>query len=80
MSAHVGHHHTPWWVWPFELLFKALFHLITGILGLVLRFVAIVVGGVLALVGLLVSLTLIGAIVGIPLMLAGAWLMVRGVF
>lgn len=88
MSVHVRHshhpHHGAWWAWPFKMLFKflfkGLFHLIGGVLELVLRFTIILLGGVLFFVGLLVSLTIIGAIVGIPLMLVGGWLVVKGIF
>lgn len=84
MSVHGHHQHRAWWAWPFKLLFKlllkGLFHLIGGILELVLRFIVILLGGVMFFVGLLVSLTIVGAIVGIPLMLAGGWLVVKGIF
>jgi hypothetical protein len=56
----------------------ALWRLLTGILGLTGRLVAIVIGAVLMLVGLLVSLTIVGAIVGIPLGLVGLLLVIRG--
>ncbi len=65
---------THWILWPVV----ALWRLLTGILGLTGRLVAIVIGAVLMLVGLLVSLTIVGAIVGIPLGLVGLLLVIRG--
>jgi uncharacterized membrane protein HdeD (DUF308 family) len=44
------------------------------------RFIAIVLGLVLMLAGFLVSLTIIGAIVGIPLIIIGFMLAIRGIF
>lgn len=64
----------PWFIWPFVLLAK----LIVGLVILALRLTAIVVGGTLILAGLLLSLTIIGAIVGIPLALVGAFLVWLG--
>ena len=68
------HRRTHWILWPVV----ALWRLLTGILGLTGRLVAIVIGAVLMLVGLLVSLTVVGAIVGIPLGLVGLLLVIRG--
>jgi len=72
------HHsrNTPWILWPFV----ALWELVTGILKLTGRLVAILVGIVLMIVGIAVSLTVIGAIVGIPLVIFGFTLTVRGLF
>ncbi|MCC7511661.1 MAG: hypothetical protein IT296_03320, partial [Anaerolineae bacterium] len=53
----------PWYAWPFAALWK----LIAGIVALTGRLVAGILGFVLLLAGILVSLTVIGAIVGIPL-------------
>ncbi len=74
MSAHV--HALPWFVWPFVALLRLVF----GLVGLVLRFVAITVGAVFIAVGALISLTIVGAIVGIPLALFGLMLVVKGIF
>ncbi len=67
---------TPWIFWPFV----ALWDLVTGILKLTGRLVAILVGLVLMIVGIAVSLTVIGAIIGIPLVIFGFTLTVRGLF
>ena len=61
-------------VWPFV----ALFRLVAGILVLGGRFLVMVLGMVLIFVGVLVSLTIVGAIVGIPLALVGLLMVFRG--
>jgi len=75
MSAHTKHH-IPWYLWPFAALWK----LLSIIVELTGRFVAMVLGIVLILVGVIVSLTIVGAIVGIPLALIGLLLLLRGIF
>jgi hypothetical protein len=67
---------TPWIFWPFV----ALWRLVTGILALTGRLIAAVLGLVLMVVGLVVSLTIIGAVVGIPLIIFGFMLMLRSIF
>lgn len=66
----------PWYAWPFY----AIWVLLAGIVEFTGRFVAMVLGLVLILVGLLISLTIIGAIVGIPLAVVGLLLLLRGIF
>lgn len=70
------HKPTPWYLWPFV----ALWRLLTGILALTGRLVAVIVGLVFVLVGALLSATVVGAIVGVPLLLFGALLVLRGLF
>ena len=65
-----------WLLWPLI----ALWRLVTTILELTGRFVAMVLGLVLMLAGSLVSLTIVGAIVGIPLFIIGFMLVLRGIF
>lgn len=67
---------TAWYLWPFV----ALWRLLTGILALTGRLVAVVLGLVFVLVGALLSATVVGAIVGVPLLLFGALLVIRGLF
>jgi hypothetical protein len=67
---------TPWFAWPFV----ALWRLVTGILELTGRLVAIVLGIVLMIAGAIVTITVVGAIVGVPLILFGALLTLRGLF
>ena len=66
----------PWYLWPFW----ATWRLITWIVGFTGRVLAVVLGLVLMVAGFLVSLTVIGAIVGIPLFLLGLLLVLRGLF
>jgi hypothetical protein len=62
--------------WPFV----ALWRLVAFIFELTGRFLAIVLGIVFMIVGVIVSLTVIGAIVGIPMILFGLMLVIRGFF
>ena len=66
----------PWFAWPFWALWK----LVSGIVEFTGRIVAVVLGLVLMIVGVIISLTIIGAIVGVPLALVGLLLTLRGLF
>ncbi len=67
---------TPWFLWPFV----ALWRLVTWILEMTGRFLAILLGIVFMVVGVIVTLTVIGAIVGVPMFLFGVLLVLRGLF
>jgi hypothetical protein len=67
---------TPWILWPFV----AIWRLVASIIELTGRLVAIVLGVVLMVVGVLVSFTIIGLVIGIPLVLFGFLLVIRGFF
>jgi hypothetical protein len=67
---------TPWYLWPFV----ALWRLLAVIVEMTGRFVAMVLGIVFIVVGVIVSLTLIGAIIGIPLTIVGLLLFLKGIF
>ncbi len=69
-------HHVPWYLWPFAALWK----LLAVIVEMTGRFVAMVLGIVFIIVGVIVSLTIIGAIVGVPLAIIGLLLLLRGIF
>jgi hypothetical protein len=69
-------HHIPWYLWPFVAIWK----LLAVIVELTGRFVAMALGIVFILVGVIVSLTIVGAIVGIPLAVVGLLLLLRGMF
>jgi len=69
-----------WLLWPFIAIRRALWRLVTTIIGLTGRFVAMVLGLVLMLAGFLVSLTIVGAIVGVPLFIVGFMLVLKGIF
>jgi len=74
----MSHHRRRAWesclLWPFV----ALFRLLAGLLVLTGRFLVMVLGMVFIFVGVLVSLTIVGAIVGIPLALIGLLMVFRG--
>ena len=67
---------TPWYLWPFA----ALWQLVTGIIKVTGRLVAMLTGLVLMIAGVALSLTVVGAIVGVPLLIFGFMLSVRGLF
>lgn len=67
---------TPWYLWPFV----ALWELVTGILKLTGRLVAAILGLVLMIAGAILTVTVIGAVVGIPLVIFGFLLMLRSIF
>jgi hypothetical protein len=69
-------HRVPWYLWPFV----AIWRLLATIVELTGRFVAMLIGIVFIVVGVIVSLTVIGAIVGVPLALIGLLLFLRGLF
>ena len=69
-------HHVPWYLWPFVALWK----LITTVVEMTGRLVALILGLVFILVGMLISLTIVGGIVGIPLAIVGILLFLRGIF
>jgi len=63
-------------LWPFWVIWR----LIALILELTGRFVGLILGLVLMLVGVITTLTLVGAIVGIPLFIIGFLLFLRSIF
>ena len=76
MSAVSEKKHVPWYLWPFW----AIWRLVGLILQITGRVLAVVLGLVLMLAGALVSLTVIGAIIGVPLFIVGLLLVFRGLF
>jgi hypothetical protein len=68
--------HIPWYLWPFVALWK----LLAGIVEFTGRFLAMLLGVVFLVVGVLLSLTIVGAIVGIPLAILGLLIFLRGIF
>jgi hypothetical protein len=67
---------TPWFLWPFV----AVWDLITWILRLTGRLVAGILGLVFMIIGAILTVTVIGAVVGLPLIIFGFALMVRSIF
>ncbi len=74
--VHKEQHRTSWILWPFV----AIWRLVALIIEMTGRLVAAVLGLVLMIVGVIATLTVIGAIVGIPLIIFGFLLMIRGIF
>ncbi|MGW8250711.1 MAG: hypothetical protein ACWGO1_08725 [Anaerolineales bacterium] len=66
----------PWYLWPIW----AIWRLVATVVNLTGRLLAVILGFVLMIAGVLLSLTVIGAIVGIPLILFGVLLIIRGLF
>ena len=66
----------PWYLWPFAAIWK----LLAVIVEMTGRFVAMILGIVFVSVGVIASLTIIGAIIGVPLAVIGLLLFFRGMF
>ncbi len=73
MEKYEGFH---WLTWPF----RALWRLVTGILEITGRLVAVALGLAFLIVGVILSATVIGALVGMPLAFFGILLILRGLF
>ena len=67
---------TPWIFWPFV----ALWDLIAWMVRLVGRLLAVVLGAILMTLGIVLSLTVIGACLGVPVAALGFLLILRGLF
>lgn len=67
---------TPWYLWPFAVLWN----LLAWIISLTGRLVAAILGLVFLIVGLILTITVVAAPVGIPLIIFGFLLMVRSIF
>lgn len=66
----------PWYAWPFW----ALWRLVSWIVIFAGRLVAVILGCLLMIAGILISITIIGALLGIPLFIVGVFLVFRGLF
>ena len=67
---------TPWFLWPFV----AIWNLVAWILGLTGRLVAAILGLVFMIVGAIITVTVIGAVIGVPMIIFGFLLMLRSIF
>lgn len=76
MSTRTERNRVPLLLWPFAAVWK----LLTFILEATGRLIILILGLVFLIVGVLVSFTVIGAIVGIPLAIVGVMLITRGLF
>ncbi|MGE5602632.1 MAG: hypothetical protein ACM30E_06250 [Nitrososphaerales archaeon] len=70
------YHRSPWYLWPFV----ALWNLVAGIIRITGRLVAMLIGLVLMILGVALTATFVGAVIGIPLIIFGFTLAVRGLF
>jgi hypothetical protein len=70
------HNHVPILLWPFY----AIWWLISTIVEFAGRLVAAVLGICLMIAGVVLSLTIVGAIVGIPLAILGFMMTIRAFF
>ena len=68
--------HVPCLLWPFWAIWK----LAKGILKLTGRVLSVVFGFILVVIGIIISMTVIGAIIGVPLAGLGVLLIIRGLF
>jgi hypothetical protein len=59
--------------------FRLIWWLVRTILNVTGRFVAVLLGIVLVVAGVALSLTIVGAIIGIPMILIGAGLILKGI-
>jgi len=76
MSISAQRKSVPWYLWPFW----AIWRLVTFIVELSGRLVAVILGVLLMVAGALVSLTVIGLVLGVPLIIIGFLLVLRGLF
>ena len=76
MTEHERKKKVPWVLWPFWAIWK----FVVGIVAGTGRLVAVILGLVFLIVGGVLTLTVVGAIVGIPFIIFGLLLMVRGFF
>jgi hypothetical protein len=67
---------TPWFLRPFIWLWN----FIAYIVSLTGRLIAVILGLVFMLVGVILTITVVGAIVGIPLFIIGLLLVIRGLW
>lgn len=66
----------PWILWPFW----AIWRLVAWIVALTGRVLAVVLGLALMIAGAVATVTVVGAVVGVPLMILGFLLVLRGIF
>jgi len=68
--------HVPCLLWPFWMIWR----LIIGIIAITGRLVGAVLGLVFMIAGVVVSLTVIGLVIGIPMIIFGFMLLMRSLF
>lgn len=75
-DLHSHHKPIPWILWPFWAIWK----LVVGIVAGTGRLVAVILGLVFMIVGAVLTATIVGAIVGIPFLVFGFLILLRGLF
>jgi len=75
-QASVSTQHVPWYLWPFW----AVWQLITWIVRLTGRLIALLIGFALIIIGAVLCITVILLPVGIPMIIFGFLLTMRGLF
>ena len=68
--------HVPWYLWPFWSIWQV----VAFIVGLTGRLLAVVLGFVFMLVGVILTVTVVGAIIGIPMIILGFLILLKGIF
>lgn len=68
--------HTPWIFWPI----RAVFDFIEWTLRISGRFIAAILGLAIMIVGIVFTITIIAAPLGLPMLMFGFVLMLRGIF
>jgi hypothetical protein len=76
MTAEKEKKRVPWYLWPFW----ALWQLVGFILAATGRLVAVILGLVFLIVGVVLTVTVVGAIVGFPFIIFVLLLIIRGLF
>ena len=71
-----GERRTSCLLWPFV----AIWNLVVWIVSLTGRLIAVLLGLVFIIAGILLTLTIVGAVIGIPVAMFGILLMVRGLW
>jgi hypothetical protein len=66
----------PWFLWPFV----AVWELLAMVLNVTGRLLAAVLGVALMVVGIVLTITIVGTPVGIPFVILGLLLMIRSIF
>jgi hypothetical protein len=75
-QASVSMQHVPWYLWPFW----AIWQLITWIVRLTGRLIALLIGFALIIIGAVLCITVILLPVGVPMIIFGFLLTLRGLF
>lgn len=62
--------------WPFRIVF----HLAEFLFALIMRLILVIVGLAFLAAGMVLTITIVGALIGIPLVIVGCLLIVRSIF